>query len=142
MRRLAGGWREVCRFALCGCVGSVVLFALYEVVYRLDLVTRFNAPFSWAVSYFLTSVFTHGIHRRHTFRWATSYWRTLARTAVVYGASLTATTLLDLGLVASGLHHRLAWLLTLLVSGTANYVALRNWGFLPRAGRRPEASSR
>jgi putative flippase GtrA len=128
----------VCRFALCGCAGSVVLFALYELTYRLALVSRLNAPFSWAVSYLAAGVLTHGIHRRHTFRWATSYWRTLRRTAVVYGSSLTATTLVDFGLVAAGLHHRLAWLLTLLASGTVNYVALRNWGFLPRPGCREE----
>jgi len=127
-----GGWREVGRFALCGCAGSVVLFALYELVYGLALVPELNAPFSWAVSYLLASVVTHGFHRRHTFRWATSYWQTLRRTVVVYGTSLTATTLLDFGLVTAGFHHRLAWVLTLVASGAANYVALRNWGFLPR----------
>jgi len=123
----------MCRFTLCGCVGSVLLFVLYEVVYRLALVPRLNAPFAWAVSYLLASVFTHGIHRRHTFRWNTPYWRTLGRTTIVYATSLTATTLLDFGLVVAGLHHRLAWVVTLLASGTANYVALRNWGFLPRS---------
>lgn len=135
-RRLLGDWRELGRFVASGLAGSLLLFALYELVYRAAWVERNNAPFSWAVSYFLASLCTHGLHRRHTFRWATPYWRTLGRTALVYAVSLTATTAVDYLLVGAGLNHRMAWVLTLLTGGTGNYLALRNWGFLPRGSRR------
>ncbi len=135
-RRVFGGWRELGRFALSGSAGSVVFYGLYEFVYWLSLVEHYNAPFSWAVGYLLASVVTHGIHRSHTFRWSTPYWDTLGRTVLVYVVSLTGTTALDFFLVERGLHHRLAWLVTLLAGGSANYFALRHWGFRPGNGPR------
>lgn len=133
-RGFFGGWQELGRFALSGTAGSVVFYGLYELVYWLRLVPQYNAPFSWAVGYLLASVVTHGIHRRHTFRWPTPYWDTLGRTVFVYVITLTATTALDFALVENGMHHRLAWLVTLLAGGSANYFALRHWGFRPGNG--------
>lgn len=134
-KRAFGGWDELGRFALSGSAGSVLFYALYELVYWLGFVAEHNAPFSWAVSYLLASVVTHGIHRRHTFRWATPYWGTLRRTVFVYALSLTGTTALDFALVEAGLHHRLAWLATLAAGGSVNYFALRLWGFRPGNGK-------
>lgn len=135
--RLFGGWEELGRFALSGSAGSVLFYGLYELVYWLRFVEEYNAPFSWAVGYLLASVVTHGIHRRHTFRWATPYWGTLGRTVLVYALSLTGTTALDFALVEAGLHHRLAWLVTLAAGGSVNYFALRLWGFRPGNGEPP-----
>jgi putative flippase GtrA len=139
-RTVFGGWRELGRFALSGTAGSVIFFGIYELVYAQHFVAQYNAPFSWALSYLLASFVSHGIHRRHTFHWSTPYWGTLGRTVLVYVVSLTATTGLDFALVEQGLHHRMAWLVTLLAGGLANYFALRHWGFRP--GNGPRAAGR
>lgn len=129
-RSWVGTPAEVLRFFVSGSAGSALFYGLYELLHFLGFGGAHAAPASWALGYLVSSFFTHRFHRTFTFRWPTDYWRSLRRTYVVYGSSLVATTALDWFLADRlGLHHRLAWILTLLAGGIANYLALRTWAF-------------
>lgn len=134
-RSVLGGIEEIVRFGFSGTVGSSVFALLYLALHATAPVPRRAAEaFAWGLAYFITSWLTHGLHRKITFRWPTSYWRTLRRTYVIYGVSLLLTTVLHDQLVhVCGLDHWLSFAMSLAVSGTCNYLVFRHWGFRPSA---------
>jgi putative flippase GtrA len=122
--------RLIARFGLSGLLGIVVGLLLYEFTYAISAPVRYRATFSYVVSYLVGIVVQHALHRQITFGKGTPYLRSLRRTFVVYPIVLLVGSAANLFFVrAAGLHHRLAFWLTVVVSGLLSFVGLRFFAF-------------
>ncbi len=132
---LFGGVEEIFRFGVSGGLGTLAFVFLVWLFLQLGFDdSRLDDAIRWAVPYLITSALTHTLHRRITFRWPTPYWRSLLRTYLIYGVSLSVTTLLHDQLIWTlGLGRVAAFLTNLFLSGCWNYLLLRHWGFAQAA---------
>jgi hypothetical protein len=124
--------RTVFMFSVSGWIGTALFSAAYELLYA-ELESGYSeqcgaycAAVAWTVAYTASIVWQHALHRLLVFGSSAPYWRSLALTFVSYSLSLVLSSALNAVLVtALGVHHRVAFVGTLLATGVINFYTVR-----------------
>ena len=134
-RRALRGYREQpqnLRIVLTAIIGAAIGWVFYEIVYALNPMEP-RATTSWLIAYAIGIARQHGLHRWLSFDTQAPYWPSLRRAYVMYAGSAAAGTALNALLTGPlGLHHRLAWLLCLLLTASSSLVFLKSYVFAHR----------
>lgn len=121
-------------------VGSVFLLgtALFYVVYELVVgsprpsfgITWIDtlewSSLAWTISYLLSILWQHSLHRHLVFGSSSPYLSSLLWTYVSYTFSIVLSSIVNHGLVTFfSLHHRIAFTATLVITGFINFYTLK-----------------
>ena len=118
--------REYALFCLVGTFNLAVFFLMYLASYSLLDGVHYRAAASWSVSYLLSSILSHSMHRWFTFKSLSPYGKSLVTTMAVYSIMLVVSTASQALLADSmGYNHVLVWALNTLAFGLASFIALR-----------------
>merc|ERR1711916_239771 len=125
---------EFVLFNISGGIGTALFFALYTLIETYyPAGWEYKTTVAWVVSYTLSIGWQHALHQAIVFGPpppGTSYWGSLAKTYVVYSASLVISSILNFVLVESlGVSSTFAFVFGLAVTGVVNYVASKTWAF-------------
>ena len=121
--------KQFLRFYFIGFITSTTCWFLYEILYYIKLSDDFHEASSWAISYTITSFLAHYLHYRITFDPNRNYWPSLWRTLLIYMTAMVFSTITDHLLIASGMHHRIAWILNMGGFGVLNFFLLRWYAY-------------
>ena len=132
---------EFVLFNISGGIGTALFFALYTLIETYyPAGWEYKTTVAWVVSYTLSIGWQHALHQAIVFGPpppGTSYWASLAKTYVVYSASLVISSVLNFVLVESlGASSTFAFVFGLAVTGVVNYVASKTWAFADPASDR------
>lgn len=122
---------EKLRIILIAMLGTTIGWVTYELVYFLNPVTEHKATISWAVSFMIDVFRQHGLHTLFTFNHNFSYWNSLGRAYIYY--PLTALVGMSANFLLNEhfeIHHRLAWLLCLMIIAGINIFLLKRIVFV------------
>jgi putative flippase GtrA len=118
--------REYALFCLVGTFNLAVFFLMYLASYSLLDGVHYRAATSWSVSYLLSSILSHSMHRWFTFKSLSPYGKSLVTTMAVYSIMLVVSTASQALLADNmGYNHVLVWALNTLAFGLASFIALR-----------------
>ena len=118
--------REYVLFCLVGTFNLAVFFLMYLASYSLLDGVHYRAATSWSVSYLLSSILSHSMHRWFTFKSLSPYGKSLVTTMAVYSIMLVVSTASQAHLADNmGYNHILVWALNTLAFGLASFIALR-----------------
>ncbi len=119
-------------FLLSGSIGTVLFYGVYEGLHYVlqTLVGTLGASMlvslAWAISYLLSIVWQHALHRLLVFGSRGNYVKSLVATYIAYSLSLVLSSLLSYLLSAVGMPYQLVWLLSLGATGVFNFFAVRD----------------
>ena len=117
---------EYVYFCAVGTVNVLIFLAMYSVAYSMAAGIEYRAASAWSVSYLLSSLISHSMHRWFTFRSISPYGRSLALTMTVYTILLIISTFSQAILADSmGFDHLAIWALNTAAFGFLSFVALR-----------------
>lgn len=130
------------RFVISGTIGTALFYLLYEFLYFLLQYAKplldYRASISWFVSYVLSILWQHALHRYLVFGTQNSYWKTLFWTYVSYTLSLVISPAIIYLLVDyMGMYYQLGWVISLCATGLFNWVTLK-FSFSLEGGSKPE----
>lgn len=109
-------------FNVSGLIGTGLFYALYEALFSVYP----SASNCWALSYMISIIWQHALHRYLVFGGSGNYWSTLLWSYVVYSASIILSTVCIQILVEYlSFGHQLAWIISLLFTGVINYFAVK-----------------
>ena len=118
--------REYVLFCLVGTFNLAVFFLMYLASYSLLDGVHYRAATSWSISYLLSSILSHSMHRWFTFKSLSPYGKSLITTMAVYSIMLVVSTASQAHLADNmGYNHILVWALNTLAFGLASFIALR-----------------
>ena len=130
------------RLVSVAIVGAGIGYLTYELLYFL---IRFEprATISWSIAFMIGVLRQHYLHRKLTFKLKKGPRGSLSRAYLMYSLSAVLGTIGNYIFVeAWGLHHRLGWLLCLLMTSATSLILLKRWVFpvnkLERLNEYPE----
>ena len=117
---------EYAYFCVVGTLNVLIFFAMYSVAYSIAGEIEYRAASAWSVSYLLSSLISHSMHRWFTFRSTSPYGRSLALTMAVYTILLIISTFSQAILAdRMGFDHLAVWALNTAAFGFLSFIALR-----------------
>lgn len=117
---------EYAYFCAVGTLNVLIFFAMYSLTYSVAGEIEYRAASAWSVSYLLSSLISHSMHRWFTFRSISPYGRSLALTMAVYTILLIISTFSQAILAdRMGLDHLAVWALNTAAFGFLSFIALR-----------------
>ena len=117
---------EYAYFCAVGTLNVLIFFVMYSVAYSIVGEIEYRAASAWSVSYLLSSLISHSMHRWFTFRSTSPYGRSLALTMAVYTILLIISTFSQAILADSmGFNHLAVWALNTAAFGFLSFIALR-----------------
>jgi len=104
----------------------IIFFGMYSVSYSIVGEIEYRAASAWSVSYLISSIISHSMHRWFTFRSISPYGRSLVFTMAVYTILLIISTLSQAILAdRMGFDHLAVWALNTAAFGFLSFIALR-----------------
>ena len=117
---------EYAYFCAVGTLNVLIFLAMYYVAYSIVGGIEYRAASAWSVSYLLSSIISHSMHRWFTFRSTSPYGRSLALTMAVYTILLIISTFSQAILADNmGFNHLAVWALNTAAFGFLSFIALR-----------------
>ena len=117
---------EYAYFCAVGTLNVLIFLAMYYVAYSIVGGIEYRAASAWSVSYLLSSIISHSMHRWFTFRSTSPYGRSLALTMAVYTILLIISTFSQAILADNmGFNHLAVWALNTAAFGFLSFVVLR-----------------
>ena len=117
---------EYAYFCAVGTLNVLIFFVMYSVAYSIVGEIEYRAASAWSVSYLLSSLISHSMHRWFTFRSTSPYGRSLALTMAVYTILLIISTFSQAILAdRMGFDHLAVWALNTAAFGFLSFIALR-----------------
>jgi hypothetical protein len=129
--------KQAILFAISGWIGTALFMGVYEYIHGMGEKTR---PLSgvglidavewstlaWTSSYLLSILWQHSLHRHLVFGTSSPYLSSLVWTYVSYSISIVLSSIFSYIFVSLlGVHHRIAFGLTLAITGVINYFTLK-----------------
>ncbi len=119
-------FREYVLFCVVGTFNLAIFFLMYVATYSMFEGIQYRAASSWSVSYLLSSVLSHTMHRWFTFKSLSPYGKSLVLTMAIYSIMLVISTASQALLADTmGYNHILVWAMNTLAFGFASFVALK-----------------
>ena len=117
---------EYAYFCAVGTLNVLIFFAMYYFAYPIAGEIEYRSASAWSVSYLLSSIISHSMHRWFTFRSTSPYGRSLALTMAVYTILLIISTFSQAILAdRMGFDHLAVWALNTAAFGFLSFIALR-----------------
>ncbi|MBH33570.1 MAG: hypothetical protein CMB75_04150 [Euryarchaeota archaeon] len=117
---------EYVYFCAIGTLNVIIFFGMYSVSYSIVGEIEYRAASAWSVSYLISSIISHSMHRWFTFRSISPYGRSLVLTMAVYTILLIISTLSQAILAdRMGFDHLAVWALNTAAFGFLSFIALR-----------------
>jgi hypothetical protein len=120
------------RFVFSSILGSVIFYLLYELMFSIlsyssiQHIQIYRASISWFFCYIISIWFQHALHQAIVFyEVEISYLKSLFWTYLAYSLSIVFTPILIYFMTEMGIHHRVSWLIGLIVTGVFNYFAMK-----------------
>ena len=119
-------FKEYVLFCVVGTFNLAIFFLMYVATYSMFEGIQYRAASSWSVSYLLSSVLSHTMHRWFTFKSLSPYGKSLVLTMAIYSIMLVISTASQALLADTmGYNHILVWAMNTLAFGFASFVALK-----------------
>ena len=128
-RELSG---ELIRFALLGIFNVGVMLLLFSVIRysQPEIYRALDVAIAWLISYLLTSIMAHHLHRKYTFATDGIYKKSLVKAMYVYTSVMILSTLSIYILVdIYGLDDLIMALILNPITGLLNFLGLRLLAF-------------
>ena len=117
---------EYAYFCAVGTFNVLIFLAMYSVAYSIAGEIEYRAASAWSVSYLISSIISHSMHRWFTFRSTSPYGRSLSLTMIVYTTLLIISTISQAILAdRMGFDHLAVWALNTVAFGFLSFIALR-----------------
>jgi len=118
------------RFIISGGLGTLTNLLIYEIIYLFIPIYQYKASTSWFLAYFIAISTQHAYHRWLTFTDFVPYFQSLRRSYLIYAGSLIISTIFNHILAEQiEIHHRIAFILTMIAVSILNYFALKLYAF-------------
>lgn len=128
--------REYAMYCTVGCINVTVFFAMYYFLYTAQISDQYPAASAWAVSYFLSSILAHNLHRWLTFESLTDYKKSLVVMMTIYVALLIISTVSTAYFADTlGFNHYYSWAANTAAFGFISFGLLRLFAFPLSDGR-------
>eukprot|EP00123_Amoebidium_parasiticum_P022466 comp87909_c0_seq1/m.48520 comp87909_c0_seq1/g.48520 ORF comp87909_c0_seq1/g.48520 comp87909_c0_seq1/m.48520 type:complete len:149 (-) comp87909_c0_seq1:26-472(-) len=120
--------KQVIWFNISGAIGTVIFNFFYEGLLRVWPSDFKRATVCWAVSYFVSIIWQHALHRYLVFGTGSPYLRSLVYTYTCYTLSIVLSTIINdvVFIQYLGLSPSKAFYATLIATGFINYFTVRN----------------
>ena len=119
-------FKEYVLFCAVGTFNLAIFFLMYVATYSMFEGIQYRAASSWSISYLLSSVLSHTMHRWFTFKSLSPYGKSLVLTMAIYSILLVISTASQALLADTmGYNHILVWAMNTLAFGFASFLALR-----------------
>ena len=119
-------FKEYVLFCAVGTFNLAIFFLMYVAIYFMFEDIQYRAASSWSISYLLSSVLSHTMHRWFTFKSLSPYGKSLVLTMAIYSILLVISTASQALLADTmGYNHILVWAMNTLAFGFASFLALR-----------------
>ena len=129
-------WREYFVYCCVGCINVAFFFILYHILYNAEISQEFQAAAAWSISYFISSILAHYLHRWLTFESISAYRKSLFVMLSIYIVLLiisTASTAYFADTI--GINHYYSWAANTVAFGFIAFVLLRLFAFPISDGR-------
>lgn len=120
------------RFVFSSVLGSIIFYILYELVHSIlsysnfQFLIMYKASIAFFVCYIISIWFQHALHQVIVFyEEKISYLKSLFWTYAAYSVSIVVTPVMIAILTSVGIHHRVSWLIGLIVTGIFNYFSMK-----------------
>ena len=121
---------EHIRMMLTAILGAGIGWVTYEIIYWFIPAFPYRATLSWSLAFMIGVMRQHALHRTLTFIDYTPYLSSLGRAYLFYAITTLCGVFLNYSLtVRFGIHHRLAWLACLLLTGLLSFFFLKRLVF-------------
>jgi putative flippase GtrA len=121
---------ETLRMMLTAILGAGIGWITYEIIYWLIPAFSCRATASWVLAFTIGVVRQHALHRTLTFIEHTPYLSSLGRAYIFYAMATFCGAFLNYTLtVHLEVHHRMAWLACLLLTGLLSFFFLKRMVF-------------
>ena len=128
--------REYAMYCAVGCFNVAVFFAMYYFLYKAQISVQYPAASAWAISYFLSSILAHYLHRWLTFESLADYKKSLVVMMTIYVALLIISTISTAYFADTlGFNHYYSWAANTATFGFISFVLLRMFAFPLSEGR-------
>lgn len=122
--------KEYLTYCAVGCINVIVMFLLYYWLESLVLIEQFPAASAWAISYLISSLQAHLLHRWLTFESLSSYSKSLLKMLIIYGIFwIISTVSIAYFSDTLGFNHILVFFANQLFFGFLSFVCLRIFAF-------------
>mmetsp|Transcript_7168 Transcript_7168/g.22681 ORF Transcript_7168/g.22681 Transcript_7168/m.22681 type:complete len:145 (+) Transcript_7168:1-435(+) len=112
-------------FQISGIIGTALFYVAYEAIYAANQVDFHRAGVSWALSYGLSILWQHALHRYLVFGPHGNYVKSLIYCYVCYALSIVLSSLvMDLLVEVMHLEYHHAWIASLVATGAINYLTV------------------
>lgn len=121
---------EYVRMVVVALIGTIIGYVTYEIIFYLNPFHP-KATISWFLSYIITILRQHSLHRQFTFTThKTPYWRSLMKAFVMYFSSLCLSSGLNyLMIEVLHINHRITWATCLIVTAFMSLFFLKKYVF-------------
>jgi len=121
---------ELARMGFTALLGVLLGWLTYELLYCLNPLAGCRATSSWGLGWTISVWRQHALHRWLTFSSRAPYGKSLRQAYLFYAASGALGGLTNLQLTAGmGVHHRIAWLICLGITGLVSVLFLKRLVF-------------
>ena len=128
--------REYVTYCAVGCINVVVFFVLYIWLYEIRLSEDYPSAAAWSISYLVSSVQAHFLHRWLTFESPTGYTKSLVAMMTIYTVLWLISTVSTAYFADTlGVNHLYSWAANTAAFGFLAFVALRLFAFPLSDGR-------
>jgi len=108
-------------FFVSGCIGSLLFYFFYLALFAIYPFDVQKASVTWTISYLVSILWQHSIHRILVFGSGGHYWRTLMLTYLSYSTSIILGHFFMMALESLGFDYKISWALNLGITGIFNY---------------------
>ena len=123
-------------YCAVGCINVAVFFALYYLLYNMELSDSYQAATAWSIAYFISSWQAHFLHRWLTFESSSGYKESLVTMMVIYTVLLAISTASTAYFVDTlGINHFYSFAGNAAAFGFLAFLALRTFAFPLSDGR-------
>ena len=123
---------ELTRFALLGIFNVGIMLLLFTIIRSTqpEIYPALDVAIAWLISYLLTSIMAHHLHRKYTFATDGVYKKSLYRAMYVYTAVMVLSTFSIYFLVdVFGFDDLITALILNPITGVLNFLGLRLLAF-------------
>jgi hypothetical protein len=121
-------WAYLFWFNLSGTIGTILFFYFDKTLFAsaLNPISYQRETVTWTVSYIISILWQHSLHRLLVFGTSAPYVSSLLKVYVAYALSIASSSVINFLLVAYvGASHRQAWVLTLVITGVLNMYTVK-----------------
>eukprot|EP01125_Pyxidicula_operculata_P012366 TRINITY_DN4060_c0_g1_i15.p1 TRINITY_DN4060_c0_g1~~TRINITY_DN4060_c0_g1_i15.p1 ORF type:complete len:134 (-),score=20.91 TRINITY_DN4060_c0_g1_i15:45-446(-) len=113
-------------FNISGLIGTALFYVLYEIVIQLLPFENYKVTVAWSLSYLISIIWQHKLHRVLVFGDDAPYWSSLVMTYISYSFSILLSNVIMFVMEMLGVNYKIAWGVNIVATGLLNYYSMKN----------------